>query len=124
LARHRESVQYFKHVLSEHRDEITVIVGHHAPSHLSVHDNYKHDNLMNRAYYSDLSEIILDNSQIKAWFMGHMHMPHRYWIGDTMICCNPRGYAGHDPDAESFHLQHIDLNNMSKKFDGVKWGRD
>ena len=109
LSRHRESVDYIKHVLGENKDQPTVVVGHHAPSHLSIHEMYKRDHLMNGAYYSDLSELILDNTQIKAWFHGHTHTPFDYAIGDTRVLCNPRGYYGHDESAESFQLRYVDI---------------
>lgn len=124
LARHRQTVEYFKTVLGEHSGDRTVVVGHHAPSHMSVGEEYRRDTLTNGAYYSDLSELILDNPQITLWICGHVHQPHRYWIGDTHVSCNPRGYAGSEPEAASFRLRYIDLDNMPSKFDDVKWDRD
>ena len=47
---------------------------------------------MNGAYHSDLSDIMLDNPQIKLWTHGHTHHPFDYVIGETRIVCNPRGY--------------------------------
>ena len=60
---------------------------------------YQNDSLTNFAYYSDLSEFILDHPQIKLWTHGHMHNPFDYMIGDTRIVCNPRGYEGYEPDS-------------------------
>jgi Icc-related predicted phosphoesterase len=119
LSRHRESVDYIKHVLSENKNQPTVVVGHHAPSHLSIHETYKHDYLMNGAYYSDLSYIMLDNTQIKAWIHGHIHRSCQYWIGETLVACNPRGYPGERKT--QFTPHYIDLGNMPAKFDGVIW---
>jgi Icc-related predicted phosphoesterase len=90
--RHRETLQYIKHILSEHKDKKCVVVGHHAPSRLSTHEQYKSQYLMNGAYSSDLSEFILDHPQIKLWTHGHTHHPFDYVIGETRIVCNPRGY--------------------------------
>jgi predicted phosphodiesterase len=90
--RHRETLQYFRFILSEHKDSKVVVVGHHSPSYLSVHEQYKSQYLMNGAYHSDLSEFIIDQPQVKLWTHGHTHHPFDYVIGETRIVCNPRGY--------------------------------
>lgn len=92
VVRHRETLQYIKHVISERPDRKYVVVGHHSPSFQSVHEGYKHETLMNGAYHSDLSEFILDHPQIKLWTHGHTHHCFDYVIGETRIVCNPRGY--------------------------------
>lgn len=93
LPRHRKMVEYIHAVVEGQPNEKFVVVGHHAPSRLSIHENYKNDYIMNGAYASDLSEFILDHPQIKLWTHGHMHLPSDYAIGETRIVCNPRGYA-------------------------------
>lgn len=30
-------------------------------------------------------------------------------MGDTRIVCNPRGYKGHDPAADTFQLKFLDI---------------
>jgi Icc-related predicted phosphoesterase len=92
VVRHRETLQYIKHVVTEHKDKRCVVVGHHSPSSLSTHEQYRNEHLMNGAYHSDLSEFILDHPQIKLWTHGHTHHPFDYVIGETRIVCNPRGY--------------------------------
>lgn len=91
--RHRQSKDYIKFILSENRDKKTVVVGHHSPSYQSIHPMYASEYIMNGAFHSDLSEIILDNPQIKLWTHGHTHHPFDYMIGETRIVCNPRGYV-------------------------------
>ena len=90
--RHRGTLQYFRLMLSEHKDKRCVVVGHHAPSRLSTHEQYKNEYLMNGAYSSDLSEFIMDHPQVKLWTHGHTHHPFDYVIGETRVVCNPRGY--------------------------------
>ena len=75
-------------------DAKVVVVGHHAPSALSIAEHYKDSHLMNGGFSSDLSEFILDNPKIKLWTHGHMHDAFDYYIGDTRVVCNPRGYPG------------------------------
>jgi hypothetical protein len=76
---------------------------------MSTHPRYASDYLMNGGYRSDLSELILDNPQIVLWTHGHMHDPFDYMIGTTRVVCNPRGYAGHDPQADLFELKYLDI---------------
>jgi Icc-related predicted phosphoesterase len=86
---------YFKSVIENlPQDAKVVVCGHHAPSHLSIHDMYKHDQLMNGGYSTDLSEFILDRPKIKVWTHGHMHNNFDYMVGDTRVICNPHGYPG------------------------------
>ena len=93
--RHRETRDYIKHILSENKSTKTVVVGHHTPSYQSCHEQYQGDYIMNGAYHSDLTEIMLDNPQIKLWTHGHTHHCFDYQIGDCRVVCNPRGY--HQP---------------------------
>jgi Icc-related predicted phosphoesterase len=93
---------YFKAAIENlPKDAKIVVVSHHAPSSLSIHEIYKHDTLMNGGYSSDLSEFILDRPQIKLWTHGHMHNNFDYTIGDTRVVCNPKGYPGENGDFNS-----------------------
>lgn len=109
MYRHHRTMSYFKNVLADRKDVKCVIVGHHTPSHQSVHEKYKKDQLMNGGYHSDLSEFILDHPQIVLWTHGHTHEPFDYMIGETRIVCNPRGYSGHDESSEYFELKYLDI---------------
>ena len=90
--RHDKTLGYIKHIVQEHKDKKCVVVGHHAPSFKSVHEQYASQTLMNGGYASDLSEFIMDHPQIVLWTHGHMHQPFDYVIGETRVVCNPRGY--------------------------------
>ena len=96
VERHRLTRDYIKLIASENKDKKIVVVGHHSPSFLSCHPMYAHDHVMNGAYHSDLSEIMLDNPHIKLWTHGHTHHPFDYVIGETRVVCNPRGYDGYE----------------------------
>jgi len=98
VMRHRHTLGYIKQIVAEKHDEKFVVVGHHSPSFQSVHEQYKHETLMNGAYHSDLSEFILDHPQIKLWTHGHTHHAFDYMIGETRVVCNPRGYEGYESD--------------------------
>ena len=105
----RKSVDYIKTVVAEKHDQKFVVVGHHAPSPLSVHEIYKNEYIMNGMFHSNLSEFILDRPQIKLWTHGHTHHNFDYMLGETRIVCNPRGYIGHELSAETFKLQYVDV---------------
>ena len=109
MHRHQQTLSYLKAVLPDMKDKKVVFVGHHGPSSMSTHPRYASDYLMNGGYRSELSEMILDNPQIKLWTHGHMHDPSDYMIGTTRVVCNPRGYAGHDEQADVFQLKYLDI---------------
>jgi len=106
---HVKTLQWFRHMLSEHRDKPFVVITHHAPSFKSVPPQFAGDTLMNGGYASDLSEDILDNENIKYWIHGHMHDPVDYEIGSTRIISNPKGYVGWDGDRDFDADRHIEL---------------
>ena len=109
IQRHHQTISYLKQVLPDMKDKKVVFVGHHGPSAMSTHPRYQYETHMNGGYRSELSEFILDNPQIKLWTHGHMHDPFDYMIGTTRVVCNPRGYAGHDDQADVFQLKYLDI---------------
>lgn len=99
---HRHSLEWLKKIVAEHQDRKVVVITHHAPSFLSVATQYRDDQHMNGGYYSDLSDVILDNPQIKFWVHGHTHHTFDYEIGSCRVMCNPRGYVGYEQRAVEF----------------------
>ena len=96
VSRHRKTVEYIRSVIESAPDEKFIVVGHHAPTRLSIPAHYKDEYIMNGAYASDLSEFILDHPQIVLWTHGHIHNTSDYMMGETRIICNPRGYVGEE----------------------------
>jgi len=109
IQRHHQTMSYLKQVLPDMKDKKVVFVGHHGPSAKSTHSKYQYETHMNGGYRSDLDEFIMDHPQIVLWTHGHMHDPFDYMIGTTRVVCNPRGYAGHDPQADVFELKYLDI---------------
>jgi len=109
VERHQATVGYIRQVLEQNASTPTVIVGHHAPSTLSTHPRYADQHVMNGAYRTDLSGIMLDHPQIRLWTHGHTHEDFDYVIGTTRIVCNPRGYAGHEPRAATWQLKTVEI---------------
>ena len=103
---HSKMLAYVDHVTRDPGSYI--VVGHHCPSELSVAPQYKGD-LLNGAFRSKLDDFIEQRPQIKFWFHGHTHHNFNYWIGETRVVCNPRGYDGHESIADWFKLQYIEV---------------
>jgi Icc-related predicted phosphoesterase len=103
---HRKMLAYVDHVTRDPGSYI--VVGHHCPSELSVAACYK-GNLLNAAFRSQLDDFIEARPQIRLWLHGHTHHNFNYWIGETRVVCNPRGYIEHEDIANWFELKYIDL---------------
>jgi predicted phosphohydrolase len=89
---HIESKRYIEQKVQEHSELPVVVITHMGPTHMSINEKYKHDSVSNGAYVSDLSNLILDNENIKFWVHGHVHDPVDYSVGWCRVLCNPRGY--------------------------------
>lgn len=109
VSEHVKMKQYIQSVVQGNHDRKYVVVGHHAPSRRSTHEMYAHDTIMNGGYSSDLDEFIEDHPEIKLWTHGHTHHSFDYVIGETRVVCNPRGYHGHEVQADKFTLKYIDV---------------
>ncbi len=104
----KEYIQVVTDMLGKNPNKY-VVVGHHAPSRKSTHEMYAHDTIMNGGYSSDLDEFIEERPHIKLWTHGHTHHPFDYMIGETRVVCNPRGYVGHEAQADTWKLQTVEI---------------
>jgi hypothetical protein len=86
-----------------------VVCTHHAPSKGSEHPRYKHDQLMNGAYNSQLDQFIMDRPGIKLWTHGHTHEDFDYMIKGCRVVCNPRGYINYEDRADRFELKFVEV---------------
>ncbi len=101
--RHIMSVEFLRETITKD----TVVITHHSPCHLSSDERYAGD-ILNCCYYTDLSELILDREP-KLWIHGHMHNESDYQVGTTRVVCNPRGYVGYEPQANSYTYKIIEI---------------
>ncbi len=108
ITEHVKTRDYIKTVVEGTDADMPVVVcTHHAPSALSIHEMYKHDHLMNGGYYSDLSDMLMDQPKIKLWTHGHMHQCFDYQLGDVRVVCNPRGYNDENPNFNSNFIVEV-----------------
>ena len=93
LDENRLAVDYLKTRVEADFDGPTVVVTHHAPTHMSVPEKYR-ENKRNDAYVCDLFNWLWDQ-EVALWLHGHVHFSSDYTVGDeteTRVVCNPRGY--------------------------------
>lgn len=101
-ADHIKAVRYIEQTAKANPEKTVVVCTHHAPSFQSIGEQFKSDKHMNGGYASDLSELILENPNIKVWTHGHTHAVFDYKIGECRVLCNPRGYYGYEHRAQQF----------------------
>lgn len=108
---HKKMVEFINVVTAQLGENTNkyVVCGHHAPSRQSTHPRYADDTLMNGGYSSDLEQLMLDRPCIKLWTHGHTHEPFDYYVGETRIVCNPRGYIGYESRASEFELKVVEV---------------
>lgn len=104
---HRVHQAYVQHQVEMAPSDVVVIT-HHAPSLLSIQDEYKSDTLSG-AYYSSQEDFIMNHPQIKLWVHGHTHFNVDYKVGDTRVVSNQRGYYGHQKMADTFELKTVEV---------------
>jgi len=90
-----------KHFLEENLrvsfDGKTVVVTHHGPSDMSVHQKYNHAS-GNEYYVSDLTDLIF-GYEPEYWIHGHTHERIDYSLGKTRVIVNPFGYYNYEENA-------------------------
>ena len=90
--RNGESKRFLRQIPSD----TDVVITHHLPTYMSVQEEYV-DDFCNRFFLCEIDAIILDRAP-KVWIHGHTHFSLDYYLGNTRIVCNPRGYPGENRD--------------------------
>lgn len=108
LGLHIEDRLFLKGTLDTPCDQPTIVVTHHAPSILSVLPEYMDDPLT-PSFVSNLEREIIRN-QPRLWVHGHLHNRSDYYIQNTRVICNPRGYPDEVASSGFDPLLVIDLN--------------
>jgi Icc-related predicted phosphoesterase len=109
LVDHKRMLEYIRRMIKRRPTEKFVICGHHAPSEQSIDPVYANDRIMSAGFASNLDDFVLNYPQIKLWTHGHVHQSYDYMIGSTRILCNPRGYVGTEPRADTWRLVTVEV---------------
>lgn len=75
-----------------------IVVTHHLPARAAISPQYE-DSPLNVFFLSD-QEALIRARQPSYWFHGHTHDSVRVRVGNTLILCNPFGYAPRDLNPE------------------------
>ena len=111
---HQEALAYLRQAVD--CSSPCVIMTHHSPTYLAINRKRFPDGRLDDAYASNLSDFILENSNIRIVCHGHSHYRYRAKIGDTKIAANPRGYYGHERMALGFDACEADFRLDSFEF--------
>lgn len=89
---HLKTKNFIFEECKKHKDNNlkVVVITHHSPSFMSVSEGFR-GNPYNDLYHSDLDNLIIETKP-DIWFHGHVHQSFNYFIEDTNIIVNPRGY--------------------------------
>jgi len=93
---HKESLQWLEKSLSESISKTNVVVTHHAPSIQSIPEKFRND-LVSAGYASNI-ESFIQKTKPDLWIHGHIHEACDYYIGQTRVISNPKGYPGENAD--------------------------
>jgi len=88
LARHQAATAWLAQTLAQPFDGKTVVVTHHGPDLGSLDARYAHD-VVSAGFLSRRPDLV---AQADLWIHGHTHTSFDYWIDDSRVVCNPRGY--------------------------------
>ncbi|MDO9177129.1 MAG: metallophosphoesterase [Agitococcus sp.] len=97
LNRHIASRAWLEAHLAQPFEGKTVVISHHGPHPLSVHEKYKGE-VINPAFNSDLSELM---PHVDLWLHGHCHDSAEYYVGNCRVVSNPRGYPRNRSSVDS-----------------------
>ena len=112
VALHRKHKKYIANIAELNRDKKLVVITHHLPL-AQMGDPMYEGNESNGYYYSDLSDLILDNENIVFWCCGHSHCSNDFMFGKTRMYMNPVGYAGeHREQEELVKHEVIELSSL------------
>lgn len=95
---HRQTAKFiFNSCSADVPGQPVIIVTHMAPHELSIDPAYAHTDLLNKAYYTDLSKsIVVHCRDVKLWTHGHIHRPVDYMLNNVRVLSNPRGYEAYE----------------------------
>lgn len=104
---HRQTVDWLKVLVEYFPSKNFIVATHHAPSYQSENLEQFGASPISDGYCSELSDLILDNSNILHWIHGHTHHDVNYFIGQCEIHSFQRGYVAYG-EGKSFNKENFD----------------
>jgi hypothetical protein len=96
---HKKHRDYIRLVASQNKDKDIVVITHHLPLTMMNDPNFE-GSKSNFYYYSDLSDLILDNENVKLWCAGHSHVNNDFMFEQCRMYMNPVGYYSEHREQE------------------------
>jgi len=95
---HTRSLTILREWLRINTTEKVAVFTHHAPHIGMIDDHYRNNpsNYLNAGYYTDQSELMLDNDNLVLWISGHTHSIKKDRIGNTDTVSCALGYYNHE----------------------------
>jgi Icc-related predicted phosphoesterase len=109
LQLHIQSKHSLKKEIKDSKEKMVVIT-HHLPSFKSIVLEMK-DNPINSSFASTDMDEILDSDKIILFCHGHTHHSVMYTVGNTLVVCNPRGYASINEESKSVECENVKFNS-------------
>lgn len=101
LTHNNKHYQYIKKVVENNRDKKVCVITHHGCTFEAIAEQFKHELVGNGYFFSEYSEFMLDNPNVKMFIHGHTHSSVDLKIGECRIITNPRGYPKSDGTLEN-----------------------
>lgn len=101
---HDLHLSFIKSQLQNNINKPVVVMTHHTPSIKSIHEQYRKYSKSNRAYYSDLDDMI-EEFQPLMWLHGHTHCGMDYKLFNTRVLCNPIGYPDEPSEWQDYLIE-------------------
>ena len=89
LALHAQARAWLEDELAKPFDGKTIVVTHHAPLTQSLAEKFATDRA-SAGFVSDLPSLV--RAPVALWVHGHTHTAFDYFVEETRVICNPRGY--------------------------------
>jgi len=110
LKEHYKTKNYIvSNAKKDHKDQKIWVVTHHLPSFLSLNSINK--NKIEMGYYASNLHNVIGDGEIDVWVHGHSHESVDYFILNTKIIANPRGYPGENTWFNPWHR----VNNVGNQ---------
>ena len=106
---HQNSIVFIeKELLSQNKQDKTVVVTHHVPTYMNYPEQYK-GSALNEAFATELFDLI-ERSNINYWIFGHSHENiSDFNIGKTKLLTNQMGYVNYGENKNFDTGRHFEI---------------